>query len=97
MQKVVRAGNIVVLDEKNRHIRNTRDGTVIRLDVNNGVHTMDMWKGAANEAGICGRGVLRVGSGCKESGRVEPGGGGRAGQGRDDDDVCVFCVFLDCT
>ena len=27
MQKVVRAGNIVVLDEKNPHIRNTRDGT----------------------------------------------------------------------
>ena len=43
MQKVVRAGNIVVLDEKNPHIRNTRDGTVIKLDVNNGVYTMDMW------------------------------------------------------
>ena len=37
MQKVVRAGNIVVLDEKNPHIRNTRDGTVIKLDVNNGI------------------------------------------------------------
>ena len=35
MQKVVRAGNIVVLDEKNPHIRNERDGTVIKLDVNN--------------------------------------------------------------
>ena len=43
MQKVVRAGNVVVLDEKNPHIRNTRDGTVIKLDVNNGVYTMDMW------------------------------------------------------
>ena len=43
MQKVVRAGNIVVLDEKNPHIRNTRDGTVIKLDVNNGVYTMDIW------------------------------------------------------
>ena len=43
MQKVVRAGNIVVLDEKNPHIRNTRDGTVIKLDVNNVVYTMDMW------------------------------------------------------
>ena len=43
MQKVVRAGNIVVLDEMNPHIRNTRDGTVIKLDVNNGVYTMDMW------------------------------------------------------
>ena len=42
MQKVVRAGNVVVLDEKNPHIRNTRDGTVIKLDVNNGVYTMDM-------------------------------------------------------
>ena len=43
MQKVVRAGNIVVLDEMNPHIRNIRDGTVIKLDVNNGVYTMDMW------------------------------------------------------
>ena len=31
MQKVVRAGNIVVLDEMNPHIRNTRDGTEIKL------------------------------------------------------------------
>ena len=43
MQKVVRAGNIVVVDEKNPHIRNSRDGTVIKLDVNSGVCTMDMW------------------------------------------------------
>ena len=43
MQKVVRAGNVVVLDEKNPHIRNIRDDTVIKLDVNSGVHTMDMW------------------------------------------------------
>ena len=43
MQEVVRAGNIVVLDEKNPHIRNIRDGTVIKLDVNNGGYTMDMW------------------------------------------------------
>ena len=43
MQKVVQAGNTVVLDEKNPHIRNTRDGTVIKLDVNSGVYTMDMW------------------------------------------------------
>ena len=35
MQKVVRARNTVVLDEKNTHIRNVRDGTVIKLDVNN--------------------------------------------------------------
>ena len=42
-KKVVRAGNTDVLDEKNPHIRNTRDGTVIKLDVNNGVYTMDMW------------------------------------------------------
>ena len=39
-RKVVQAGNVVVLDEKNPHIRNSRDGTVIKLDVNNGVHTM---------------------------------------------------------
>ena len=37
MQKVVRAGNTVVLDEKYPHIRNIRDGTVIKLDVSNGV------------------------------------------------------------
>ena len=42
MQKVVRAGNIVMLDEKNPYIRNTRDGTMINLDVNNCVYTMDM-------------------------------------------------------
>ena len=39
----MQAGNVVVLDEKNPHIRNTRDGTVIELDVNSGVCTMDMW------------------------------------------------------
>ena len=43
MQKVVRAGNTLVLDEKNPRIRNNRDGTVIKLDVNNGVYRMDMW------------------------------------------------------
>ena len=43
MQKNVRAGNIVVLDEKNPLIRNTRDGTMIKLDVNYGVRAMDMW------------------------------------------------------
>ena len=32
----VKAGNVVVLVEKNPHIRNNRDGTVIKLDVNNG-------------------------------------------------------------
>ena len=37
MRKVVQAGNVVVLDEKNPHIPNNRDGTVIKLDVNNGV------------------------------------------------------------
>ena len=36
-------GNIVVLDEQKPHIRKIRDGTVIKLDVNNGVYTMDMW------------------------------------------------------
>ena len=36
-QKVVRAGNIVVLDEKSPHVRNIRDGTMIKLDVNNGL------------------------------------------------------------
>ena len=43
IRKVVQAGNVVVLDEKNLHIRNNRDGIVIKLDVNSGVCTMDMW------------------------------------------------------
>ena len=43
MRKVVEAGTVVVLDEKNPHIRNNRDGTVIKLDVNSGLYTMDMW------------------------------------------------------
>ena len=43
MQKAVRGGNTVVLDEKNPHIRNNRDGTVNKLDVSNGVYPMDMW------------------------------------------------------
>ena len=42
-RNVVQASNVVVLDENNPHIRNNRDGTVIKLDVNNGVYTMDMW------------------------------------------------------
>ena len=37
LQKVVRTGNIVVLDEKTPQIRNARDRTVIKLDVNSGV------------------------------------------------------------
>ena len=41
-QKVVGAGNILVLDDKNPHIRNIRDGTTIEMDANNGVYTMDM-------------------------------------------------------
>ena len=32
-----------MLDEKNPHIRNNRDGTVVKLDVNNGVYTIDIW------------------------------------------------------
>ena len=43
MRKVVQAGNVVVLDEKNKHIPNNREGTVMKLDVNNGVCTMYMW------------------------------------------------------
>ena len=37
MEIVVRAENIVGLDAKNPHIRNTRHGTVSKLDVNNRV------------------------------------------------------------
>ena len=43
MRKVAQAGDVMGLDENNMHIRNNRDGTVIKLDVNNGVYTMDMW------------------------------------------------------
>ena len=43
MQKVVQAGNTFVLDGKNPHIRNTRDGSIIKLDANNGVYTMGLW------------------------------------------------------
>ena len=43
MRKVVQAGNVAVLDEKNPHIRNNRNGTVIKQDVNNCVYTMDKW------------------------------------------------------
>ena len=42
MQKVVRAGNTVVLDEKKPRIRKTSNGTKIKRDVNNGVCTVDM-------------------------------------------------------
>ena len=44
MRKVLQAGNFVVLNEKNTNIRNNRDGTVITLDVNNRVCTMDIWQ-----------------------------------------------------
>ena len=50
MRKVVHAGNVVVLDEKNPHIRENRDGTVIELDVNNGLYTLDLWV-CLNEVG----------------------------------------------
>ena len=43
MRKVVQDGDVVVLDEKNPNIRNNRDGTAMKLDVNNGVYTMHMW------------------------------------------------------
>ena len=39
----IQHGNDAVLDEKNSHIRNTRDGTTIELDVNSGVYSTDMW------------------------------------------------------
>ena len=42
MGKVMQACNVVVLDDKNSHIRNNRDGTVIKLDVNSGVYTRYM-------------------------------------------------------
>ena len=53
MQEVVRAGNTVVLDEKNLHIRNIRDGTMINLGVNNGVYTMDMWICLDETSSVC--------------------------------------------
>ena len=42
---------MVVLDEKIPHSRNTRDGTMIKLNVNSGMYTMDMW--------ICSDGQVR--------------------------------------
>ena len=39
----IQYGNVAVLDGKNPLIRNTRDGTTIKLDVNSGVFAMDMW------------------------------------------------------
>ena len=42
MQKVVRAGIFVMPDEKNPHFRHVRDGTMIKLDVNDGVCTLDI-------------------------------------------------------
>ena len=50
-RNVVQAGNVVVLDEKNPHIRNNRDGTVIKLNMNSGVYTMDVWV-CLNETGL---------------------------------------------
>ena len=32
MRRVVHAGNVVVLDENNSHLRNTRDGATLKLD-----------------------------------------------------------------
>ena len=59
MQKVVRAGNVVVLDVRNPHIRSIRDRTTTKLDVNSGVYTMDMW--------IC---TDETGSSCQLAGTV---------------------------
>ena len=63
MRKVVNAGNVVVLDEKNPPIRNNRDGTVIKRHVNSGVDTMDTWA-CLDETGPVfswqGQGVARV-------------------------------------
>ena len=42
LQKVVRAGIVVVLVETNPHTRNIRDGKMMELDVNNGVWTKDI-------------------------------------------------------
>ena len=42
-RKVVEAGNVVVLDDYFPHIRNNRDSTINKLDVNSGVYTIDMW------------------------------------------------------
>ena len=52
MRMVVQAGDVMVLDEKNPHMRNNRDGTVIKLNVNNGLCTMDMWV-CLDETGLC--------------------------------------------
>ena len=43
MQNVVRAGNSVVLDGNNPHIRNTSGWNSDQCGRENGVYTMDMW------------------------------------------------------
>ena len=44
MRAVVQGSNVVVLDESSPHIRNTQGGTTIRLDVNSGVFSIDMYR-----------------------------------------------------
>ena len=43
MTQDVQVGNILVLADSNPHIRKTRDDTTVKLDMNSGIFTMDMW------------------------------------------------------
>ena len=61
MPRGVRAGNILVLNEKNPHIRTVRVGTLVKMDVNNGVRTMDIWIcGSARETNLANVGFTAV-------------------------------------
>ena len=44
IKRVARAGNVVVLDEKNPHIRHIRDGTTIMLDENVKEQKAETWQ-----------------------------------------------------
>ena len=42
-EKLCEPGTYLRWSKKSPHIRNIRDGTMIKLHVNSGVYTMDMW------------------------------------------------------
>ena len=59
----------MVFDDSNPHIRDARDGTTIKLDVNDDMYTMDKWVCFANKMSVsedimrhlCHRGACRLG------------------------------------
>ena len=55
MVKVVAAGNDVVLDRTNPHIRHRKSGAVTKLGCQNGVYTLDMWVDSGTLGPVFGR------------------------------------------